>query len=60
MNDRPVQAAPTPPTAGGSYIRKPDGTLDMVHRTEPAAEPVNRASPADPHPEPPKAEAEES
>ena len=52
--DEPVK--PTHPTEGGSYVRKPDGALDVVHRTEPAAEPVNRASPDDPHPEPTKAE----
>lgn len=59
MNE-PKQDLPQHPTAGGSYVRKPDGSLETVHRTEPAPEPVNRASPDAPHPVPPEAEAEES
>lgn len=43
---------PTHPTTGGSFIRQDSGELKQVEATQSAPEPVNRASPQDPHPEP--------
>ena len=33
--------------AGGSYIRKPDGTLELAGRTEPAPERAPKEAPAE-------------
>ena len=53
-----MDTKPEIPATGGSYERQGDGTLKLVHRTEPAPAAVNRASPDDPHPEQPQPAAE--
>lgn len=42
-------STPKIPTSGGSYERQGDGSLKLVHATQPAPPPVNRKSPDDPH-----------
>lgn len=34
VKDEP-QTAFLPPQTGGSYVRKPDGSLELTHRTSP-------------------------
>lgn len=46
------------PTEGGSYMRKPDGNLDLVEQTKPAPEPA-AADEASPTPTPAPAMPEE-